>query len=637
MRTFLRSAGYSLVELLVAVGVFGVVIPALFAGYVAIQDSRPQQAERLRAEGLLQEAADALKVIRERGWDQVNTNGTYHLSKVDNTWTLASGPETTDGFTRTIVITDTARTNGAITPTGTTDLSTKKVTIQVSWTAPLPSSVSTTLYLTRYLDNLALVHTTLDDFNLTGSLYTSTEGVLENDGAVILAPLGTGSGDWCAPSFVAQTDLPKSGEVRAISAIEGSVWATSGQNASGVSLAHVAVSNDNPPVLAVNGTFDGYKTMDVFNVGGYAFLGTDANSEEVIIIDRQTYAKIGSFNATGNTNGRGVYASGNRGFVLTSSSLLQVFDASSLTGSRPLLGSVNMGVNGTSVVVIGDYAYVTVASTSQQLRIYNISNPASITLTGSLTLAGAEGRDIYLNPDATRVYMITSASASQREFWLINTANKAAPTVISSYDTNGMDPLGVSMVLSGNRAIIVGNGGEEYQVVSIALETAPTRCGGLNASYSMYDVETVEESDGDAFAYISTSQSSSELKVILGGPGDTYTPSGTYESAPFNGGASTAFNRMSYTATVPNNTTLRLQLGTAAPVSGSCDGVSYAYAGPDGTASTYFTGAATGIPFSTDGTGFENPAQCLRYKAFFTTTDIESTPVLENVTINYSP
>ncbi|HRN69994.1 MAG TPA: hypothetical protein PLS49_02305 [Candidatus Woesebacteria bacterium] len=111
---------------------------------------------------------------------------------------------------------------------------------------------------------------------------------------------------------------------------------------------------------------------------------------------------------------------------------------------------------------------------------------------------------------------------------------------------------------------------------------------------------------------------------------------GVYESATFNGGFTRAFNRMLTSYSQPANTIINFQIAIADSINGSCTGVTYNFVGPDGTANTYFT-TDSPIPFNDDGTGFENPSQCMRYRAYLSTTDYNTTPVFEDIIINYSP
>lgn len=639
------QAGYSLVELLLAIGLFGILVTTLFSGFIATREGRPQQAQRFQAAALFQETIEALRVIREQGWNNVATNGVYYPARTATSWGLQPGAEIIDastGLTRSLEIDDVYRdSSGAITSIGgTLDLSAKAVTITISWNQPLVSSYSTTIYLTRYLDNLAFIQTTLADFDNPDAIANTVVYTTTVDGEIVLDASGPGRGNWCEPgtAAVSTLDLPRQGAARAITAIQGKVFSGTGENASGVSLAYVTVTDTLPPVTTLAGTFDGFKTNDVFGTDTYGFLATDTNSSEVVIVNLSNMTQAGYYNTPGSTNADSIYVLGNVGYVAVGSTLY-TFDMTTVLGSssQPTLGSIGLAGNAKSVYVVNGYAYVAIDSATNQLQIIDVSNPASMSVTSSFTVNGASGRDAYVNSDGTRAYLATAGNASLPEFFIINIENKSAPSTISSYDTNGMDPWATELVLSGNRAVIVGTGAEEYQVITITPETNPFRCGGFNEDTGIYDISTVVEGDSDAYAYINTGQASSELKVIEGGPGGSYASSGTYESAPLDTGATTAFNRLSFTATVPVDTTLRLQVAGAPQVSGSCSLSTYEFVGPDGTTSTYFTTSPSAIPFDANPGGFDNPAQCFKYRAYFDTTNILSSPILEDVTLNYSP
>jgi hypothetical protein len=85
------------------------------------------------------------------------------------------------------------------------------------------------------------------------------------------------------------------------------------------------------------------------------------------------------------------------------------------------------------------------------------------------------------------------------------------------------------------------------------------------------------------------------------------------------------WNSLSWTATVPANTTLRFQ------IAGSNDpaGV-FNFIGPDGTAATFFTTSPASIVNLVNGNRY------LKYKAFFTTTDGAVTPTVSDVTVCFN-
>ena len=638
-----NKKGQSLIEILVVIALMAIVLPAIISGFIVTREARPQQQRRLRAAEIIKETQEAVRIIRENGWSNVANDDTYYPVVAGNSWTLTQGSEIIDGITREIIITSVYRENGRIvTSGGSLDPSTKAITIRLTWNQPFTTTIQSDFYLTRYLENETYIQTKkIEDFD-TGVL-TDVITTQVDDGEVTLG--AGGSGSWCAPSTpVEELDLPKNGVANALTAIKGKAFATTGENASGVSFAKINITtNTNPPDASIPnpGTFDGYKTNDVFGETNYAYIATDTNDEEIVIINLTNMTKSGWFNASGSTDADSIYVYNNRGYM-TQGSTLRIFDLSSKSGSRSQLGAISLYATGTSVVVQSDgsntYAYVSIAGHARELQIINVTNPNSLTTAGYADVNGQAAQDISINDTGTRAYLITSESATQREFFIIDITSKTGsrPVVAGgSYDTNGMSPKAVALV-PGNKAIVVGQGSEEYQVINIVSENSPSRCGGIQIDTGINDVASVLEDDGDAFSYILTGDASTEFKIIEGGPGGNFATNGTYESATYEIGYTTAFNRFLATTAEPINTGINFQIAIADAVSGSCSGASFSFTGPDGTANTYYE---TGEPiaFSDDGTGYENPGRCLRYRAYLSTEEANTAPVLEDVTINYSP
>lgn len=637
---FNSRAGQSLIELLMTIALASIVIPALLTAFVSTREGRAQQDQRLQAVFLLQEAQEAVRSVREKDWTTFATNGTFYPSIIGSSWVLLGGTETINGFVRQIVVSDVRRdASGKVVQTGgTIDPSSKKITISVSWNLPLVSIVTSTAYLTRH-NNQIYIETTAEEFNAgtkTGVAVTNTDG-----GEIVLG--AGGSGDWCRPNLsIAAVDLPKQGIANAITAIEGKVFAGTGENASGVSFANVSIGNTNPPSGTITGTFDGYKTNGVFGETNYAYLATDNNFKEIVIIDltqkdaNNKYLEAGFFNAPGNGNGNSIFVSGNIGYM-TSGDKLYTFDLSSKSGSRPQLGSVGLAGTGNRVNVVGDYAYIAIDSATTQMQIIEVGNGGrDLTVVGQAAVNGQVAKDIFVNNTGTRAYIVTASSSTQSEFFVIDVSTKTGSrSVLGSYDTSGMNPKGVTVV-TGNRAIVVGTNSEEYQVINITNEANPNQCGNLSIDTGINGITAVIESDGDAFSYIITGDGSSELKIIEGGPGGQYASSGVFESKTFDASSEAAFNKFSATVTKPPSTDITFQIGLTHAISGSCDNVTFTFVGPDKTSSTFYTSEGE-IPFDNDGYGFENPGRCLRYRAYLTASDASQTPILYDITFSYSP
>jgi type II secretory pathway pseudopilin PulG len=681
------TKGQSLIELLLAMGLAAILLPALLTGLITSREGRPQTIQRNEASTLIREAAESLRSVRESGWSAVSTNGTYHTEVSGNRWTLVSGSQTVNGYTKSIVISDTYRnSSGAIVQSGgVIDPSTKAIAITVSWTTPYPSSITSNFYLTRYLDNIAITHTSQADFNLgtiSNLAVTNTAG-----GELTLSP--NNKAKWCSPTLSDKTiDLP--GRPNAVTAEPGHVYVATGQNAvaSEESFSHVLVSLSDPVTFTLSGKLKGYKTYDVFGESdAYGYIATSDNSKEIVIVDLKTYtdvpnkilAESGYFNTPSNsTDADTVFVLGNRGYM-TAGQYLYVFDLSSKSGSRSQIGTrinfANAGDKAGDIYVrnVGGSVYVYIAiegSTPEELKIANVTNhnnSSTWRIIGSINIEPnncsslESGKAIYVKPDGSRAYVSSINDTSFKEFFVINTSNKSSPSLVGGFATNppctngggyeagGMNPE-QSVVVSAaeNRAILVGVDDPndaidsmEYQVLDLSNEGTPTMCGGFDYDAGIYGVAGVTEPDGDTFAYLITGDSSNELKVVQGGPDGNYLDNGTYESVVVDPGYQTAYNRLTASVATPANTSIKIQVAVADAVSGSCTGANFQFIGPDGTSGSYFTPVnnqiIAPIPHGDYNPNYHNPGRCFKYKAYFSSTDFNSTPTLYDITINNSP
>jgi type II secretory pathway pseudopilin PulG len=646
--------GQSLIELMLAIGLAALILPALLTGFVAARGGRSQLEQRLQANALVQEGQEAARVIREKDWADFAAKSSatcttlYHPEKQSNSWVLANNSElipSTD-FTRQIQVCNVYRDfidpNTPIVAQGsvnaTLDQSTIMVKTTVSWTTPHPTTVSASEYLTR-VANTSYTETSTSDFS-GGTVPSSLAVSNTSGGEVILGP-GSALGDWCAPSLgINSLDLPKNGVANGISAIEGQAVVGTGDNASGVAFAKVNISNPAQPAspaATLGPTYtNSIKTNGVFSDNSrYGYIATDSNGQQGVILDNAggNYSAVGFLNAgSGSVKGNSIFVLGNIAY-LAASGKLYAFDVTTKTGTKSPLGSVNLSGNGKKVIVIGTYAYVATDATTNHLQIINVQNPASMTVVSSKSMGNSRaGVDLAMDSGATTVYFVT-ANGAGNEFFIVDVTAKNNPIVLpGQLDTGTMNPTGIAYI-PGGRAIVVGNGGEQYKVLRTT-NNAPVRCGGItnpNGASAINAVAFVSEADGDVFSYILTNNSSKEFQVIAGGPGGSnlYAATGTFESKTFNAGYDVAFNRFSVTTTTSANTSISFKLAIKHGVSGSCTGVTF-------SPSDFNAFPPGPLPFTTIGTGYYNPGQCLRYQAILSTSDSNETPVLNDITFNYS-
>lgn len=76
--TFDLNSGQSLIELLIAMGLVALLLPAILTGLVASREGKAQEDRRLQARALLREAEEVTRSVREKGWKYVATQGIYH-------------------------------------------------------------------------------------------------------------------------------------------------------------------------------------------------------------------------------------------------------------------------------------------------------------------------------------------------------------------------------------------------------------------------------------------------------------------------------------------------------------------------------------------------------------------------------
>ncbi len=152
----LRDNGFSIVEAMLGVAVFGLLVSAFTGALIYGQQAAADSGQRVRAAFLAEEALEAIRNMTQEGWNEM----TYSQSAIDSSgsqWEFSGeGTDETIGlYTRTITFTDVCRdTSDNITscPGDYTDVNTKQVTSNVTWTGRFGTSrqVELTNYLTEW-------------------------------------------------------------------------------------------------------------------------------------------------------------------------------------------------------------------------------------------------------------------------------------------------------------------------------------------------------------------------------------------------------------------------------------------------------------------------------------------------------
>lgn len=613
--------GQTLIEVLVAIALTAILLPALATGLVASSAAKAQEEQRIQASALLREADEAVRSVREKGWSQIPANGTYKPQISGSTWSLAAGSEVINGLTRQVVVSNTLRNSaGAIvTSGGTVDPSTKTVVSTISWATPIAASVSTTTYLQRYMGNTTLTQTTQAEFD--AGIKTNVASTNTSGGEVQLATT-PGTINWGSPSIVGSYNATGTTDATDVFSVGNYIYIANGTLLTILTIA----SPGTPTVPTLVGTYTASAAINqVYVSGNYAYLATGSDTAEVIVVNITNPAApvlAGNENLAGTADALGIYVDGTFAYVgrvtsvTTNSFEFQILNVTTPANPAPL-GGINFTTgNLTNVIANGNSVYASSTIDAQELLVLDVTNKNTPTTAGSYNAVGtADGVDLSTN--GTTVYLALLNNTSGAELFSINAAVPATPTLLGSYEVGGA-VTGVSY-LNNFAFLTTAIVNRQLIIVDAATPASLSLEANLNLANNANDVKAVGN-----YAYIANASNTQEL--LIAGPAigpSGFQASGTFESSSITLGPSLGFNYLTFSITEPASTNIQFQ------VAANNDNTTWNYVGPDGTAGTFFT-AAGGIPMQAAA------GQYFRYRASFTGPGT-STPTLSDVTINYSP
>jgi hypothetical protein len=187
------SVGESILEILLAVAIFAIVLPAILYTMGSLASSQPGRNIFFDALVLNEETKNTIQQLKSAGWANVSHNGEYILTTVNDVDTLVPLTVTptpnSKGFIRTIEISEVRRNGNLIVAQGgIVDNATKKVSIHISWENS-QEPITTDFYITRSDGFGSFTVTNTSDFTqgtvLLGGTKATSSGVGE-DGEITL-------------------------------------------------------------------------------------------------------------------------------------------------------------------------------------------------------------------------------------------------------------------------------------------------------------------------------------------------------------------------------------------------------------------------------------------------------------------
>ncbi len=302
----------------------------------------------------------------------------------------------------------------------------------------------------------------------------------------------------------------------------------------GTSYDFALVNVSTPSLMSVTSSLElgeSPNDIDIDPGEDFAFIATDNNSEEVIVVNLSTFAEEVSMDATGSDNAEAVEVYGGHVYVGSSadSSDLMVMRVQQGGWDTPtIIATVDKvdNHNADSVYVSGSYAYLVTDNGGVQpdFFIYDITTPSSPTLLGSLD-TGVDVKDVVVSGN----YAYIATNDNSGEMKVIDVTTKTSPTVLVSFNASGNQD-GLSVAISGTTLFLgrQDSANPELYTINVSTPSSPTT---LDTTEFSDDLTALAVSGTYVFA--ATHDNSKELAVF-----DASTTTNVIEVASYNASGS---------------------------------------------------------------------------------------------------
>ncbi|MFA6520808.1 MAG: hypothetical protein WCT53_00255 [Candidatus Gracilibacteria bacterium] len=605
------SAGI-LLEAILAIGIIAMVFTGIIGVSLGGLTGTLRGEERLPAVALAQESLEAVRSIRDFSWENL-TAGIHGLSDTSNYWALTDTPDAVGIYTRQVTVAD-------------VDAATKDVVVSIGWEV-LPgvnNEIEITNRFTNWL-NKSWIQTLLADLDVgtkSSTKITNTAG-----GEITLA----NQADFSESSVFATHNFPGDGDITDIVVVGNTLYLVTTNDAGGKEFASVDISNiASGTITDLNALELGTQANRLAISNGYAYIATNSNSEEVIIVRLSDFTKVNSINIPGDENATGIAILGTSLCVTKERSWSKEFYAYDVSNPEsPIgaaLGSVELDTDGNEIVMSGNYAYVATDKNSKELMVVKLS---TYTVVNSVDLHGDQDANA-IGIDGTSVYIGRDGSGSEDEFYSLNIASpEGSITINGSADLEGEwwhdnDVADLSVV--GNTAYLGLQHDSDWRNRKIAIVNTSN-----NAITGWVDVDASDDLHLESiwvagiYVYVGSSHSTRTLQVIRGDENGAYFTNGSFISSALDtGSADTIYNSISWTKA--GTGIVKFQLRTADTQENLSSAV---WVGPDGTSATFYETSETGIVTKPGAS-----KRWMQYKADLSGDGL-TTPIINDVSVTY--
>ncbi|MDO8663473.1 MAG: hypothetical protein Q7K28_01370 [Candidatus Wildermuthbacteria bacterium] len=423
--------GQSLIELLIAIGIFVAMVSAV--GFILIGSyiSNLQAREGVIAVSLAEEGLEAARSIRNESWDDL-TAGSHGLAVAGGQWTFSGVQEDISSElekgVRKVIVED---------PGFDRKIITSKITWELTEGRPQDISLATSL--------------------------TNWKGLAK----------------WSDPSEEGSLNISGSQDGLKIQA-QGN-YAYLVRAGGSPDFVIIDITDIQNPFIAGSLSLSG-NPRDIAISGNYAYVASDSDSQELQIVNISnpaTPSVIGTYNAPGSADANGIYFSGSSVYLVRSSSSQNEFLIINVSDPNlpTISGSINLNAAANDVVVLGNYAHIASSHDSQELQIVNLTLPSSPSLIGSYNLSN-DSNGLSITGFGNRVIL----GRANGSIYLFNVENPASPSLSGSFDTRG-SVNDMSLGNDNNYVFLAADSGNaEFQIVDISAPALPGLIGSFDLS-----------------------------------------------------------------------------------------------------------------------------------------------------------
>ncbi len=437
--TFKSLAGQSLLELVIAMGVFAIVITSIITvvaqGRSLVSDSPQVQF----ATDYAQEGLEAARLIRDQDWNNL-TDGIHGLTIVGLDWHFSGASDTKNGYVRTITVTPSTSNS-------------KFVLSSITWTSP--DGRSQQIQLETFLTNWTVV---------------------EQNNVI--------NGDWTNPSSIGTADVGNGVAGTDVLVQNHEVYfstASTQQNKADFSTFNVT----DPMTPVTNASQDlGVSGISAITKSGNYVYASIANSNyEFKVIDVSNPSNPTVVTSVDFSNGvtQSLAIKGNILYVgmqqISNESEFFAVDVSN-PASPQVIGSFEVNGDVNAIAIYNNRAYLATSIDTAELMVVDITNPSNITQLGIFDSTGPGDATSIWVKDETNVYLGLKKENPGAEFYDLNALSPSNITIEGSYDFNTQ--INDMVVVNHLAFLVTEDPNAEFRVLDVGNPAAIYSYGSLN-------------------------------------------------------------------------------------------------------------------------------------------------------------